>query len=149
MSSIWNTSLDMLARRDYSRAELKVKLEARFPKQETEIDDVLQRLAAQHLQSDERYAEVWIHSQLSKGRGPERIVAEARQKGIEVMVAEQLSLANIDWFEKALAVGRRKFNLRLQEADQAKVYRFLSYRGFPQETIRLVIESLMQENSEH
>ncbi|MEJ2042194.1 MAG: regulatory protein RecX [Reinekea sp.] len=146
MSSIWNTSLNILAQREHSRAELRNKLIAKFPEQDQDIDAILDRLAAQHLQSDQRYAEMWLRSGISKGWGPVRIIAEACHKGIELQVSDLLSESNLDWFEQALTVCRRKFNYRLCVEDKPKAYRFLSYRGFSADAIQYAIESHLSES---
>ncbi len=144
MNSIWNSALNILARREHSRHELTAKLRKRFPDVEDQIEPVLDRLQDSGLQNDRRYAEMWLRSQVSRGRGPVRIRGEARQKGVESLVAELLSEQDIDWFELALDLALRKFPSGVTFESKAKAYRFLSYRGFESDSVQYAISELSQ-----
>lgn len=145
MTSIWNSALNILARREHSRAELKAKLNLRFPDAGIEeIESVLDRLVESGLQSDDRFAEMWFRYQLTKQRGPNRICLEARSKGISSLVQHLIDDPELDWFELALQCGRRKFGHIETMAEKAKAYRFLAYRGFESDSIRYVLDELMK-----
>lgn len=144
MSSVWNSALNILARREHSRAELQTKLERKFPEDIEEIPRVLDRLVELGLQSDERYAEMWLRSQIAKGRGPVRIIGEARQRGIGQRIEALLHDQEYDWFEAALDVARRKFPSGIVFEQQPKLYRYLAYRGFSSDEIRYAVESLKE-----
>ncbi|WP_108126817.1 regulatory protein RecX [Saccharospirillum mangrovi] len=140
----WNTALNLLARREYSRAELARKLEQRFPDQPESIADVLERLSEQGLQDDQRFAEAFFRSQLGRNRGPNRMRHEARQKGIGEAIEAELATADVDWFDLALDAARRKLG-RDDPADvkvQARLSRFLAYRGFDGDCIGRVLSQL-------
>ncbi len=147
MPSIWNTALNILARREHSREELLRKLFAKFPDQDSDINEVLDRLVAQNLQSDQRFAEIWFRSEISKGRGPVRIRAESRQKGIESELTQLIETSETDWFEMALAVCRKKFQYRMISDNKPKAYRFLSQRGFTSEVIQYAVETHLHESA--
>lgn len=134
----------MLARREHSRVELAAKLLRKFPSQESDIEDVLERLQVQGLQSDERFVAAWLRSQVLKGRGPRRIALEARGKGIDSLLEDAMVEANVDWFALASEVAARKFRNRGDLHNQAKIYRFLSYRGFSNDMIHYAIEELSE-----
>ena len=127
-----NYAMGLLTGRDYSQAELATKLSKRFDNHEA-IDEVLQCLAEEGLQSDVRFAEAFVRSRVLRGHGLTRIRQDVRQKGIaEDLAAETLDGADVDWKAQARDVAQRKFGQR-QAADQretAKRMRFLQYRGF-------------------
>ena len=62
------TALRLLAIREHSRLELKNKLRKRDYTEE-EIQSVLCELQEKNLQSNERFAEAYIHSRQQKGFG--------------------------------------------------------------------------------
>lgn len=142
MSSIWNTALNILARREHSQHELRHKLQKRFPEELDSIEEVLTRLVDQHLQSDDRFAEMWLRAQISKGRGPIRILMEARQKGVSQKVEQLIQSTEHDWFEQCLDVAKRKFSGPISYEQKAKAYRFLAYRGFSTDAIQYAIGTL-------
>lgn len=125
-------AMNLLARREHSRRELKQKLSRRFKNDEV-VEAELAILAAENLQSDERFAESFIRQRISRGHGPMRIRQEARQKGLSDDELEcALEQEQPDWFELAEAVYRRKFG-EVPPADvkeRARRSRFMQYRGF-------------------
>ncbi len=141
-SSIWNTSLNILARREHSRHELKDKLSQRFEDSDTEIEEALDRLIEVGLQSDARFVRAWFNMQVNKGRGPIRIHYESRQKGINSLIEEVIQESEIDWYEHCKGVAQRKFANGISTEDKAKAYRFLSYRGFSSDSISFAIDQL-------
>lgn len=145
--SIWNTALNLLARREYSQYELKNKLLHKFSDSAAEIDQVLERLTEQGLQSDERFVDMWLNSQIEKGRGPVRIAYECRQKGIEHLLEDAIQSKNVDWFELAAQCLRRKFSNITDQKEKARAFRFLSYRGFNPDMITYAIECLISGES--
>jgi regulatory protein len=134
-------AVGLLARREHSARELVGKLTSRgFA--ETVIESVLGRLQAERLQSDERYAEVYLRQRSDKGYGPERIRAEMRERGIDDgLISASFRRAEeegeVDWFERAATVYGKKFGERPIEdiKDRAKRQRFMQYRGFSHEQI--------------
>ena len=83
-----------MARREHSRLELQRKLKARGH-DAAEVSGVLDELAERHLQSDERYVEVYVRSRAARGYGPQRIALELKQRGlaVEVVRAARLRIA--------------------------------------------------------
>jgi regulatory protein len=143
MNSIWNTSLNILARREHSQHELRLKLNKRFPDQADEIEDVLERLVESGLQNDERFCEMWLRYQISKGRGPMRIQMEAKQKGVTSDIRELIDSGDIDWFEAALTQAHKKFPAGITYEQRAKAYRFLSYRGYSSDAVQHAIQEIL------
>ncbi|WP_028670142.1 regulatory protein RecX [Saccharospirillum impatiens] len=145
----WNTALNMLARREYSQAELRTRLTERFPEQPDAMEAALLRLIDTGLQNDERYAEAFLRSQINRSRGPVRIKHEARQKGVAEPVLSLLDDWDIDWFELALAAARRKLGSSdpAEQKNRARIARFLAYRGFTGEHVRYSLEALLNTDN--
>jgi regulatory protein len=125
-------AMDLLARREHSRRELKQKLKKRFQDDQL-IDQQLDRLAEERLQSDQRFAESFLRQRINRGHGPLRIRQEMRQKGIpDAEISAALELEQPDWYALAEASYRRKFGELPPEDIKAKAKRsrFMQYRGF-------------------
>lgn len=147
-TSPWNDALNMLARREHSKQELSEKLCQKHPElTSSQLEELLAKLITGGLQSDDRYAEIWLRSELSKGRGPKRILFDARRKGISSLVDKLMVEQEIDWFDVAADVACRRFDGASDVNTQARIYRFLEQRGFYGDTIRAVIESLKTRTS--
>ncbi|MEX0622384.1 regulatory protein RecX [Saccharospirillum sp.] len=144
----WNTALNMLARREYSQAELRTRLRERFPEQAEAVESALLRLIDTGLQNDERFAEAFLRSQINRSRGPVRVMHEARQKGVADQVGPLLDDWDIDWFQLALEAARRKLgssdpsDLKIK----ARIARFLAYRGFTGDQVRYTLDTLQHEH---
>lgn len=131
-TSIRRTAMDLLARREHSRRELQQKLALRFSENNL-IERELERLCSERLQSDERYAEVYLHSRAQRLYGPVRIKAELRERGIDDdIIAAAFSAAAIDWSANLHKLETNKFGLKppVDVREKAKRMRFLQYRGF-------------------
>ena len=129
-------ALDLLARREYARAELQAKLK-RFGTQC--LHSTLQTLTEEGLQCDYRYACAYARERVRRGYGPLRIRAELIQRGVcEARADDALTASAADehwnWSDLARSVLRRKFgrgSLPRDFTQRAKALRFLQYRGFP------------------
>jgi regulatory protein len=135
--AIRQEAVTLLSRREYSARELQQKLEATHPVDS--VAGVIESLQSQGLQSDERFAQVWVRHRLLQGYGPLRIQAELRQKGVAGELVQQcLQDDSIDWFEQARQAHQRKFGQRpgREPREKARQMRFLQYRGFSGDQIR-------------
>lgn len=143
----WNAALNLLARREYSQAELRRKLSQKFPEEDAAlIESVLERLVETGLQNDERFAEAFFRSQVARNRGPIRIRHEARQKGIAEQVDDLLASTDEDWFELAREAAIRKLG-RDDASDpkvKARIARFLAYRGFNTDQTMNALDTLKE-----
>jgi len=138
-------ALKLLTRREYSRAELKAKLAATQAlaadndTEEATVEEVLDRLQAENLLSDQRYATQRVVARAGRyGNG--RLRQELRQRGIsDDDIAEALPEAG-DETERCRAIWGKKFGRPPQSPEErAKQMRFLQYRGFSGDAIRRVI----------
>jgi len=129
---IRHTALDLLARREHSRLELKQKLLLRGFLEE-EIENILEILAKENLQSDKRFAENYIRSRVSRGFGLIYIKNDLRYRGVSAEIIEEiLESQNIDWPALAKAVWQKKYGQSASQKPQDKIKQmnFLRQRGF-------------------
>lgn len=131
-------ALNLLARREHSREELRRKLAAHGDPDEVAV--LLSTLEAENLLSDARYAESLGHARAGR-HGSLRVEADLRSKGVNeadssIAVAE----AREHDLEAARAVWRKKFSApALDAAERARQMRFLAARGFPAAIVRRVV----------
>lgn len=122
-------ALQLLARREHARAELRQKLLAHGD--EESINVLLNDFTARGWLSDERFAEQWSH-QRSQRYGTQRLKQELRQKGVadDTIAATLEDLAGSE-AARARAVWERKFGqLPTDARERARQARFLASRGF-------------------
>ncbi len=131
MAELLQKTLSLLARREHSQAELKHKLKSTAT--EEEIAQLLEKLAAEGLQSDSRFVESFIRSRIQLGAGPRRIDQELRQRGVGSALIEALLPNDEDyWMTHLQAVWQKKYHgsLPKNRNEMARQLRFLQSRGF-------------------
>lgn len=146
----WNAALNLLARREYSQAELRKKLARKFPDDDGAIETALERLIDTGLQDDERFAEAFLRTQVARLRGPVRIRHEARQKGIAEQINALLDAGDVDWYALARDAAGRKLG-RDDVSDpkvKARMARFLAYRGFDTDQTMTALEALRASDTD-
>ncbi|MDH4049032.1 MAG: recombination regulator RecX [Gammaproteobacteria bacterium] len=134
-------AMDYLARREYGRQELIRKLVAAGFDPDAAVP-AIDRLAVEGLQDDRRFVENFARSRVNQGKGPVRVQADLRQRGIDPgLIDEVLDALSADWRALAIEVRRKKFGSTLPRnfSDKAKQMRFLQYRGFSQAEIEIAI----------
>jgi regulatory protein len=123
-------AVGLLARREYSRAELEAKLGAKgWPADEIRV--ALDELAAKGLLSDARYA----HALAAKkaGRYSRRgIAAELKARGVgQPDIEAAIAHADLDDDAALAALWQRRFgHPPADEREKARQVRFLQSRGF-------------------
>lgn len=136
-AAVRRVAMDLLARREHSRAELARKLSQRGAPEEL-LESVLDRLAEDGLLSDARYLESAVRKRVQAGCGPLRIREELSRAGIARADLEQaLYDESVDWMAELRRVWQRKFagELPRDARERARQGRFLAYRGFPPDLI--------------
>lgn len=140
-------ALQYLARREYSRAELRAKLlphaqaNADFEQvQPIDLDALLDDLITRGWLSDVRAATQLVHARRSRF-GLQRITHELRQRGIsEELISAALPELKDCELETARDVWQRKFGIAPRdEKEKAKQVRFLQSRGFALDAIFKVL----------
>ena len=143
------TALNLLSRREHSRAELERKLRRKGFSPDA-IEAALDALGAEGLQSDERYTEAYVRWRYGRGYGPRRILAELRERGISGAFAERfVDTSNSVWIENSRAAHLKKFGASpsVEPAERARQTRYLEYRGFTHEQIRAALSNREHEDS--
>ncbi|HQW54233.1 MAG TPA: regulatory protein RecX [Acinetobacter sp.] len=135
----------LLTRRDYSQAELSAKLN-QYAIDADEVAKLVEELAQQNYQSDQRVAELTLASQIRKGKGLQRIKQTLKAKHLD---AELISheLQEVDWLEQAYQLKIKKFGEAVEKDQKlkAKQVRFLQYRGFDMDVILKAIARTSEE----
>lgn len=150
--SLRTRALQCLARREYSRAELRSKLQSHVQAEDefeqsvdaagtAELDALLDDLTSRGWLSDARAATQWVHVKRSRF-GTQRIAHELRQKGIgEDLISAELPALKESELEAARNVWQRKFGTPPQDAkEKARQMRFMQSRGFSMEVIFKVLK---------
>ena len=137
--SLRGRALRLLSQRDYSHAEMVVKLTPHCNSPE-ELQALLADLADKGWVNDQRAAESLVRRQAGK-YGAARIRRDLQTKGVsrEVIADALTELADSE-LARATAVWSKKFRSPPETPDeQARQVRFLLARGFTSQVIRQVI----------
>ncbi len=136
--------LKFLAVREHSQRELIDKLSVKgYPRHA--IENLVEQLAEQGWQNDQRFAESFTRQRISKGYGPVRIRYELQQKGIEnFCINTVLKETGKTWPEILKERYLQKYgdDKILTRQDWAKRNRFLQQRGFSSEMIMNLFKQL-------
>ncbi|MBS0350192.1 MAG: regulatory protein RecX [Proteobacteria bacterium] len=145
MIAIREQALRFLARREYSKAQLRNKLLAKGWDQE-QIHAVLEDLASNKLQDDHRYTAVYIRHRIEAGYGPRRIFAELNKNGVGQFDQALMDENDPEWIERLKTVWQKKFKNKIPQDDKTKFQqiRFLLSRGFTPEQVKFLFT--MDEN---
>jgi len=127
-----------LAKRDHSEKELRTKLAKKFEPQEIE-EAILEAKERKWLAAPEDLAERVTNALHRKKKGRLYIQRYLKEKGLPAHPLE-----DEQELEKAHELLERKFGelnskLLSNPSDRQKIYRYLAYRGFTDETIRLAM----------
>jgi regulatory protein len=145
--TIYQRALSLLAQREHSRQELFQKLQQKacITSDDSVFHAVLDRLQCEGYQSDQRFAESFIRSRVSRGQGQRKIHYDLQRCGIDntfsqaVLQQVEQTLA-IDWLALAEQQRAKRFGENLPETfkERQKQARFLQGRGFEYEIIQAV-----------
>ena len=142
--------MDLLARREHSRHELYQKLKKK-QFEPSIINAELDKLSNEDLQSDERFAEAFIRSRIEKGKGPNTILSELLQRGVDELLASNVldSITEGQWCEMAFQTMNKKLGneSELDYDKQLKLMKFLNYRGFTRSQIEKAKDLLTMERN--
>ncbi len=126
--------MSLLARREYSRAELARRLLARGAERD-EVERVLSELEQRGYLSDARYAEAVVTQKV--GRWSRRAIAhdlERRGVGRSAVRGALVPLAGADELAEATALWRRRFGRPpVDHREKSRQVRFLLSRGYSTE----------------
>ena len=129
--------MDYLARREHGEQELARKLARRGFAGEM-IGAVVDDLKIDGLLSDRRFAEAFVNSRFQRGSGPQKIVAELRERGIDAdLISVSIESYEDQWRQRIREVREKKFGTDLPGdfRERSRQMRFLQQRGFTAEQI--------------
>ena len=125
-------AVGLLARREYSRAELEARLAVSTGADRSEIEPVLDELERAGYLSDARFAGALVR-QKAAGYAKRAIAHALREKGVAAPVATEAlaALGNEDEFARAVALWQRRFGRApADEREKSRQMRFLLARGY-------------------
>ncbi len=136
MNELKARALGFLARREYSKAELR----SRLSEGEGEADEVLAELEKEGWLSDARFVDQLLDARLGR-YGREHVLHELRSKGIgEELISAALPRIMEAEREALRSVWEKKFGkLPADRKEMGKQVRFLQSRGFSLEEILQLI----------
>lgn len=149
MTTLFDAALKHLSSRHCSERELYRLLEKEFsahPDLDKAISQTLARLRELHLINDERIAESLSHRYRHKGNRFIRNIL--KQKELSEEVIEQTLAQCGDEYERALEALHKKLYSVYRTPDdksKARLYTFLSSRGFSQAVIHQAIKALYED----
>ena len=137
--SLESRALACLARREFSRAELRARLAPHAESAEA-LEAVLDKLALRKLLSEERFVESLVRRRSARF-GSARIRQELRSHQVDAaQVREVVHALDATEFERAREVWRKRFREpAASREERLKQMRFLAARGFAVEVIRRVV----------
>ncbi len=133
-------AITLLARRDYSSAELRERLQERGFDPAV-VAAAVAELVAERAIDDARYTEHYVSSHANLGQGPVRIAAGLKALGLPAALIDAALGCGPDWSALARQVRARKFGAGEPEswAERGRQARFLQYRGFSSDHIRAAL----------
>lgn len=137
--SLRQRALDLLARREHTRAELQRKL-APHTEDPQELTDLLDALTQRGWLSDARFAEALVQSKQAK-LGTQRLAHALRERGVsDAVIRDQLAELKESELDRARHVWQAKFGSLPEDAKaRARQMRFLQSRGFSFEVIARIL----------
>ncbi|HEX2163234.1 MAG TPA: regulatory protein RecX [Thermoanaerobaculia bacterium] len=143
-TSAYHKAVELLARRDHFRAEIRAKLVARrYP--EGEIEAALDRLESEGYLDDRRTARQLADSRLNgEPLGRKRLAADLVRRGVAAEVVAQVveELLPSDDRDAARAAARLWLDRRGGAGHPAALARYLDRRGFTPPAIWAVLEDV-------
>lgn len=138
-------AIRLLARREHTVRELHHKLSTRDLPTDL-IETALDELCAENLLSNARFAEIYVRRQYERQRGPVKIRAALRERGVDDHDIRQAFADEFDWFDGAARARHKRFGCAAPAdfAARAKQMRFLQARGFGHDHIQYAI-SVIEE----
>ncbi|MBG10625.1 MAG: hypothetical protein CMD92_05610 [Gammaproteobacteria bacterium] len=153
-SVLRRAAMEFLARREHSAHELETKLNRKFSAvSPTQVLNVLSRLTAEGLQSDERYTESRIRYRQERGFGYHNIRTDLISKGVRPILIDQVLHPEDDcWVSKARELVKNRLSpaeenniarIRFGSPEHIKLMRFLESRGFARRDIGIALEGIL------
>ena len=117
-------------------------LSLNFPQED--IQDAIVELIERGYINDDKYAKSHIRKRMLNNPKSKKVLeVELVKKGIsESIICKAIEEANINDFDTALDLVRKKYKQFDKTSDERKLYNYLAYRGFSSEVIHKVTREL-------
>lgn len=143
--------MDFLARREHSFHELLHKLHQKFPDTSSaRLEEVLQCLAHEGLQSDDRFTESWVRYRQGRGFGYHHIRNDLSARGLSTRTIDQYLFEDDEtWLCSAKELVAKKLRslnaetVKFGSKPHRKLLKFLESRGFGHREIRQALEEVV------
>ena len=149
--SLRQRALEYLGKREYSYAELGQKLKTYLEEDEDfeVITAILEDFKTRGWLSDARFTEQIVHARSHKF-GSAKIANELREKGVsQDLIETAIEQVKENELDNAKEIWRKKFKASPASREEwAKQARFLQSRGFGFDTIKRVLNSKDNDNSD-
>jgi len=142
LKELYALALRLLARREHAIAELSKKLSLKTENPEW-ISLVIESLKEKKYLDDAHFAESYVRMRMNKGYGKLRIIGELKERGVaEEIIAKNFSEDDKKNQKESLKkIREKKFGKVLPKnlAEKAKQIRYLQYKGFSFDEIKMVL----------
>lgn len=131
LSTIRFSAMNLLAMREHSVKEMTEKLSRKFCAPDL-VNQAIESLTEQNLQSDARFAEAFIAMRQRQGKGSVLVKMELRERGVaSELISNLINESDFTWVELARDVLAKRFHNPTKDVrEQARQKRFLHSRGF-------------------
>ena len=138
--AVRGSALRLLGRRDFARAELARKLLDQGYAAGA-VEAAVAELVEERLLDDTRFVDNAVRAQAGRGHGPARIRQELSAAGIPGELIDQALATGPDFVALCRQVRARRFGAEppASWAEKGRQARFLQYRGFSSDHIRLAM----------
>lgn len=150
----YNYALRLLARKDYSEKELRLKLNKKFSLGPHEMEDLLSRFKDFGYVDDSKVSKNYISYKLLSGYGKKRIKHELHLKGLsdyEYKVDDYFEDNSEEIKNNLLAKIIKKYNLLVLKNDariREKLLRYLTGRGYSFDESAEILKEVMGRESD-
>ena len=143
MNEMYHYAVKLLARRDYTAAELRTKIEKKFGAFD---ESVIAELTKRKFLDDRRFVRNFAAKKARHSR--EYLEEQLQQRGVDrQIVAEELGKAERPSLRDVLNATMVDWKLRapLNPRDAARLFRALGRLGYPEDAIREVLEPFHEQ----
>jgi len=139
-AAVRSAAIALLARRDHASGELRERLQRKGFNPEV-VEATIGELTEERALDDARYAGNYVSYSAARGQGPLRIAAELKALAVPSDLIDAALSGGPDWKALAVEVRNRKFGPERPSdwPEKARQVRFLQYRGFSSDHIRLAL----------
>jgi regulatory protein len=135
-----------LAMREHSCKEIRDKL-SRKGVSSSVISEAIEELQDKDLLSDQRFAESFTRSRISRLQGPLKIRAELMKRGVaSALIDQTLHAHSEDWAEAALRWVEKKCKRELDRDEKGRLYRTGTNRGFTHEQMFQAFDAFLAQD---